>query len=414
MPETLFTFLPGQLPIELFEYYEEFKNYYPLCEMQTKRWFVQNVEPHWCILDVGANIGYYSILFSRLASSGQVIAFEPTRTIEKLKTNLARHAVGNVEVEPIAVGNQTGRREDKIFRTWGHDAEQGFYDFETLDHYRERRQLSRVDCIKIDTGSFDFEVLMGAERTLRDFNPWVVVELNHALSRRNQSATQALEWLSRHGYFEALVLDYDNFVLKRRSSGIADWETGFRLFFDEHRIDGEHDLILGEAIDDALDPSPILHGHARLGDRPVELGMFSVVAPGPQWAYAVSHRIRELTGEAGPVAVRAKVIVKQGMIGIGCLAPGNSRYVGAEVGLRVSTELQEAIIVLRNLNEIRSIIFRNTDPGEAEAHFVLVSAEVLRLRGSYAPKMPGYMLPRARRIDVGELREQLVAASSSE
>jgi FkbM family methyltransferase len=410
--QTLFTFVPGQSPIELFEYYEEFKSYYPFCELQTKRWFVQNVEPSWCILDVGANIGYYSILFSRLAPAGRVIAFEPTRTIEKLKTNLARHGVGNVEVEPIAIGNQIGRLEDAIFRVWGQEAERNFYDFETIDHYRERRQI-RIDCIKIDTGSFDFEVLMGAERTLLDCNPWIVVELNHALSRRNQSVAQALEWLNARGYLEALVLDYDNYLLKRRSpeTGCA---TGLRLFFDQHRIDREHDLTLADAIDNAIDLSPIFHNHARLDDSLAVPGILSAVAFGPQWSYAVSLKLTQLARESGPGAVRAMLIVTRGTIGVGCLTPGGRNYVGEEVNLTAASEPQEAVIVLRNLSDAHSVVFRNTHPGDMESHFVLVSLDVFRMRVNTPREKPSYMLRGATRISLQELRAQVEAASNSQ
>jgi hypothetical protein len=48
-----------------------------------------------------------------------------------------------------------------------------------------------------------------------------VVELNHALSQRQQSNAEALAWLSRLGYTDAFVLDFDNFVLKR--TGIINW-----------------------------------------------------------------------------------------------------------------------------------------------------------------------------------------------
>lgn len=414
MPDSIFTAVPGQPPIELFEYYEEFKNYYPFCEMQTKRWFVQTAEPDWCILDVGANIGYFSILFSRLTPSGQVIAFEPTKTIEKLKTNLARHAVSNIEVEPIAIGNQTGRREDAIFRVWGEDAEKEFYEFETLDHYAERRQLSRVDCVKIDTDSFDFEVLMGAEQTLRDFNPWIVVELNHALSKRNQSVTQALEWLSDHGYFEALVLDYDNFVLKRRLSEDSHWETSFRLFFDRHKIDRYHDLTLTGAIPGVIEFPPVFNNQARLGDLPAEsTGVMSVFAPGPRWTYALSYGIREQPRENGSVAIRAKLIVTSGMIGVGCLTPDHSKYVGTEVSLNASPEIQEAIIVLPRLDESRTMVFRNIDPSGAESAFVIDSIEAFRARVGTPPPQPSYMVPRACQIDLDELRAQLNAVGTS-
>jgi hypothetical protein len=116
------------------------------------------------------------------------------------------------------MGQYSGRRVDKIFRLWGQAAEESEYDFLTLDQFVENVQLNNLDCIKIDVDSFDFEVLMGAEKTLERFDPWLVVELNHALGVRGYSNMAALSWLRDRGYQHALVLDYDNFVL-RRSAG---------------------------------------------------------------------------------------------------------------------------------------------------------------------------------------------------
>ena len=50
---------------------------------------MENVHPDWILFDVGANIGCYSILFSRLAPAGQIYAFEPTDTFSMLEENLA-------------------------------------------------------------------------------------------------------------------------------------------------------------------------------------------------------------------------------------------------------------------------------------------------------------------------------------
>lgn len=78
-----------------------------------------------------------------------------------------------------------------------------------------KNNLTRLDCIKIDVDSFDFEVLQGAKETLIKYDPFVVVELNHALNQRNQSVPQALEWLASLNYKHTYSLDYDNFLLKR-------------------------------------------------------------------------------------------------------------------------------------------------------------------------------------------------------
>ena len=95
------------------------------------------------------------------------------------------------------MGQYSGRRVEKIFRLWGGAPEELEYDFTTLDQFVERLGLRKLDCIKIDVDSFDFEVLMGGEKTLERFDPWLVVELNHALGVRGYSNMAALSWLLR-------------------------------------------------------------------------------------------------------------------------------------------------------------------------------------------------------------------------
>ena len=91
---------------------------------------------------------------------------------------------------------------------------------------------TRLDCLKIDVDSFDFEVLMGAEKTLQRFDPWLVVELNHALGVRGYSNMAALDWLLARGYRTSLVLDYDNFVLRRGEPAVpAPGSREMRLYF---------------------------------------------------------------------------------------------------------------------------------------------------------------------------------------
>lgn len=230
----VFTSVPGQAPIELIAYYDEFSNYYPQCEMATKRWLVENVGRDWLILDCGANIGYFTILFAHLACEGHVYAFEPTKTYDMLLANLAHHKIKNVTPLKLAVGKQSGLQEDKIFRIWGARPERKIYTFTTIDDFIQRYHLTRIDCIKVDVDSFDFEVLQGARNTLIKYNPFVIVELNHALNQRGQSDMQAIEWLCSLGYEEALVLDYDNFLLKCGTN------------YDKHRVNLQKISILFE------------------------------------------------------------------------------------------------------------------------------------------------------------------------
>ena len=42
-------------------------------------------------------------------------------------------------------------------------------------------------------------------------------DIESALNKRNQSNSQAFQWLSEHGYCQALVIDHENYILLSRS-----------------------------------------------------------------------------------------------------------------------------------------------------------------------------------------------------
>jgi FkbM family methyltransferase len=205
--------IPRSDPIELIRFYEQFKDYYPDCEPKTKRWFVDHAKKDWRILDCGANIGYYTILFSRLASEGVVWALEPTDTYDMLLENLTHAEVRNVQPHKLALGACSGVRTESIFRIWGNPAEVKEYGFSTLDEFT--KGFDRLDCVKIDTDSYDLEVLKGGVETLRRFNPFVVVEICYALERRGSSPKEALLWLMNQGYTHCSVMDEErNYLLR--------------------------------------------------------------------------------------------------------------------------------------------------------------------------------------------------------
>jgi FkbM family methyltransferase len=211
----MYTNIPGRKPIELVAHYPQFAAYYPNCEMATKQWFVDNVKPDWVLLDIGANIGYYTVLFAQLASKGMVHAVEPTKTHLMLSENLKHNGITNARVYQDAMGASTGVIKDGIFRIWGVEPEVSCYDFITLDDFVKREKLNRIDAIKIDVDSYDFEVLQGAVETMKQFNPYIMVELNYALGKRKQTAAQALQWLAQQGYKDPPVYGGENYLLKR-------------------------------------------------------------------------------------------------------------------------------------------------------------------------------------------------------
>lgn len=77
------------------------------------------------VFDVGANIGFYSVLFSRWVwSAGKVIAYEPDpRNVELLKRNLTSNGCQNVIVRDVALSKEQGSEcfsLDRITGATGH------------------------------------------------------------------------------------------------------------------------------------------------------------------------------------------------------------------------------------------------------------------------------------------------------
>jgi len=165
-------------------------------------WFIGTLLPKLdprVVLDVGANVGDYAqgVLQS---TSATVHCFEPQPIVAKgLAERLAPFGERAVVV-PRGVGAQSGVLElrynpdsselasfsaevDAI--SYVRNVERIEVPVVSLDDYAAEVGLTRVDFIKIDTEGFEREVLLGAERVLRELKPALVqLEFNwHHLLR---------------------------------------------------------------------------------------------------------------------------------------------------------------------------------------------------------------------------------------
>ena len=197
----------------------------------------------------------------------------PTRPRDCLR---ADHHGGNARGQPQAPQcerrrctkspwRRHGRTPGPRLSPLGQRGRSAGHPFYRLDDFIAQNRIARVDCIKIDVDSFDFEVLRGAERTLREHNPAVIVELNDALAKRNQHAGEALAWLAARGYRQARVLDHDNFVLQRGAdafSGLKDATRLELLFAPPLRIDQEMPASAGSAVGGSVVKAEQLHNSA--------------------------------------------------------------------------------------------------------------------------------------------------------
>jgi FkbM family methyltransferase len=72
-----------------------------------------HLRPGDVFVDVGANVGYFSLLAARaVGSSGQVVAFEPLpTTVAKLRANVDANGLENVTVLPVVASDVAGEVE---------------------------------------------------------------------------------------------------------------------------------------------------------------------------------------------------------------------------------------------------------------------------------------------------------------
>lgn len=366
----VFSLVPGAAPIELVAYYPGFADYYPEAELQTKRWLVRNARPDWVALDIGANVGIYALLLSRLLVEGHVHAFEPTETAALLRQNLAARHAANVVVHELAFGAHSGTIEESIYRVWGAAPESRAYKFTTLDDFAQDAGLARLDCVKIDVDGFDLEVLRGAAKTLTRFDPWVIVELNHALATRGQSVGEALLWLAGQGYTEALVLDEENLLLRRGAASVAAVPGVLRLSFDREPIVLPPAFVGDAPLPGFFAPRHVLHNAAtQAGD--------AILAPAPQWSYAASWPVQTLP-HPGPIVVETEIEVTSGAVGVGCITADMSAFVGKEVTLAAAPGPQTARLFVADATGVHHLVLRNMAASGATSRFTVRALRVAR------------------------------------
>jgi FkbM family methyltransferase len=170
------------------------------------------IKPGYTVLDVGANIGFTTLQFSKRCYPGIVHAYEPASpTFEKLKKNISLNEVSNITLQQVGIGDEAGTRRleqpnrlhsgmNRILK------ESGGSDFEDikvirLDDDVAISGMKRIDLIKIDVEGYEWYVLQGGLELIRRHKPILFVEVNEAnLRNHHLSAEQLLQLMMSLGY----------------------------------------------------------------------------------------------------------------------------------------------------------------------------------------------------------------------
>lgn len=159
-------------------------------ERVTEQFLLEALGAGGTFLDLGANIGYFSLLIAHeLAGRCHVIAFEPNPPIYRLLEAGAGASRGAAALRlvPLAISDRAGRLDFVIdARNTGHSHLAGVHEsgatqqvgVVVLDEWlAQNPPPARIAAVKLDVEGCELKALRGMERTLRTHRPALVIEI---------------------------------------------------------------------------------------------------------------------------------------------------------------------------------------------------------------------------------------------
>jgi FkbM family methyltransferase len=165
------------------------------------------IENGWSIVDIGAGIGEFTLDVARRCPDSRILAYEPNpESFSLLIRNLEGNQIENVEAFPYAIGSGSPGR------TMLQPEAEPVTSSTSLDHGAAavdvpQRSLKDVlatlgetgpEFLKIDCEGCEYDVVLGAERSVLDRFGAICLEFHEATTGR--SHTELIRQLNDHGF----------------------------------------------------------------------------------------------------------------------------------------------------------------------------------------------------------------------
>lgn len=209
----------------------------------------QCIKPGMTVIDIGANIGYFTVLFARLVGGkGRVLAFEPEPgNFLFLEKNIAVNHFTCINAYNLALSDRVSTMDlyvgDKSQTTSSFIKENILYEESVdrvsvktvkLDEFLEENHIENVDFVKIDVQGFEEIVFRGAEKLLRSPNLSIIMEFwPYGLQKAGTDIDNFLRTLEQFGfYFNVLGEDNCSFKRTNRETLLSDLSYDDRYFIN--------------------------------------------------------------------------------------------------------------------------------------------------------------------------------------
>ncbi len=207
------------------------------------------------VLDVGANIGITSIIFSEYFE--EVIAFEPSKkTFKVLLENLENNFIKNVKALNYGLGNF--EKESNIMNPLNEASSAAItneyknikdYTFDKVKIKIGDLELNKnfndkkIGLIKIDVEGYELEVLKGLKNTIKKNLPIVILELS--VYKQNFIArTSVPDFIDSLEEFFPILIAYDDASSENIDISSGKYNNRFKVIH-EHLVQGKYPTIIG-------------------------------------------------------------------------------------------------------------------------------------------------------------------------
>jgi FkbM family methyltransferase len=180
--------------------------------------FIKYLKPTSVVYDVGANVGYYSLIAGKYSTLGAVYSFEPLPSnVELLRRHLIINKINNVTIFDCAVSDKEGEAFFEVMSSnlMGRLALQGNLKvrMSSLDSIIQLNQAAEPDIIKMDIEGAEYDALCGAVNLLKRKKPTLFLATHGAVVH-----TACCQLLKGIGYDLSSV---DNLPVEKTSEIIA-------------------------------------------------------------------------------------------------------------------------------------------------------------------------------------------------
>jgi FkbM family methyltransferase len=157
-------------------------------EPEVVEWIVSDLKEGMTLLDVGSNVGFYTLLGARCVGiSGKVVALEPDpEVVAILRRNIEINMAYNVQVVHGAASGSCGQA--RLGRARSSSYSTGLYCEDAVNWIEVPRYsmdalinelgVGAVDLVKLDVEGAELEAIEGMSKILRVNRPKVIMELH--------------------------------------------------------------------------------------------------------------------------------------------------------------------------------------------------------------------------------------------